>query len=128
MAVHPDYPELEVEVVVNDEALLEYNGDEEEENPEVTRYVEASSGASFAVRYTIPSALFTEHSVRAAIEIDCIKMRRSPYNNKRPRPKGVMVTHDTSAVRVNGVDMGQKSQFSEMQLSKYDCSTKQAVF
>jgi hypothetical protein len=128
MAVHPNYPELEVKVVVKGEALHEYNGDEEEESPEVTRYVEVSSGASFAIRYTIPSALFAEHSVRAVIEIDGAQMRRSPYSNKRPRPEGVTVTHDTSAARVNGIDMGQNFQFLEMRLSRFDHSTKQAIF
>ena len=82
MAIHPDHPELKVEIVVDDEALKEYARDEDEQDwKNITKYVQASSGAFFAVRYTIPKALFAEHGVRAVVGVDGVEMRRNPYNN-----------------------------------------------
>lgn len=116
MAVHPNHPELNVEIIVDEEALQEYANDEGEQDArDVTRYVQASSGACFAVRYAIPAELFAQHGVRAVIEIDGVEVRKSPYGNSRLRRElGHTVTCDATAARVNGVDMGQKFRFAEI--------------
>ena len=48
MAIHPDFPGLEITVDVNKKAMLEYRDDEDEDsNAYCTNYVEAISGQEF---------------------------------------------------------------------------------
>ncbi|KAJ8109122.1 hypothetical protein OPT61_g7689 [Boeremia exigua] len=117
MAIHPDFSGLTAEIVVNGEALQEYAADDEEQDTkDVTNYVQASSGAYFAIRYVIPQALFTEHSMRALIKIDGVKTRGQVWNQEFCDEDGITEICNTSAARVNGVDMSQKLHFAELSL------------
>jgi hypothetical protein len=51
MAVAKEHPRIQVEVICEREPLREYDNDDEETPPEqVTKYIEAKSGAEFGVR------------------------------------------------------------------------------
>lgn len=61
MTVLPGYPGLVVEILVDGAPLQEYDNDEDDDGSEspgtITKYIEASSGATFTIRYTIPEML-----------------------------------------------------------------------
>jgi hypothetical protein len=59
MAIHPDYPGLTVEVVVDDLTLTEYIDDTEAPPTDtVVKYIEAVSGANFAIRFVVANSCF----------------------------------------------------------------------
>ncbi|KAF2491026.1 hypothetical protein BU16DRAFT_141592 [Lophium mytilinum] len=71
MAILNDLPGLKVEIVVNGQTLKEYDDDDEdpEEKPRtVTKYIEATSGASFEVRFTF-TRLFSLSMYSFAMDI-----------------------------------------------------------
>ena len=76
MTIHPDHPGLEVEVVVNDVPLKEYD-DEEAPPHTVTKYVESTSGANFKVRYRFTKPFLTTHGVSLDLSLDGIYMAGS---------------------------------------------------
>ena len=66
MAIHPDYPGLKAEVVVDGEPLKEYDDDGVPQPKTLTKYVEVCSDAHFGVRYTIPQGLTGKCGVQSA--------------------------------------------------------------
>jgi hypothetical protein len=54
MAIHPDFPGLKAEVIVNGAPLKEYDDDEKPQPKMLTKYVEVSSNDCFWVEYTVP--------------------------------------------------------------------------
>ena len=65
---------LKVEILVNGKALQEYTDTNAAQNQQTTtRYIQATSGAFFAIRYGITSSVFSTHSVRAVITIDGVE-------------------------------------------------------
>lgn len=71
MGIHPDYPGLTAVVLVNGGVAEEYAYDEAEPSREtVTKFVEAISGASLAIKYVVPAAFFTNLSVNYTLQID----------------------------------------------------------
>lgn len=116
MAIHPAYPRLEAEVVVDGEALREYAEDELiPDNNEVKNYIQVRSEAFFGVRYYIPKALFANYAVKAVIEINGVRMRSSPYNKRRCAFERTIYM---SLARINGVPVGQKFRFAKLNPSK----------
>jgi hypothetical protein len=54
MAITTDYPGIKVEVRVQEVALQEYDDDEEQSSgTAITKYIEATSGATFDLRFEI---------------------------------------------------------------------------
>ncbi|KAH7085198.1 hypothetical protein BKA63DRAFT_597881 [Paraphoma chrysanthemicola] len=87
MAVHPDYPDLEVNVTVNGKPLEEYvNSDETDDPKTITRYIEAVSGAEFALELAFRDKFPTKHDVGYEIEIDGNEVESS-YCRKDSLPK-----------------------------------------
>lgn len=120
MAIHPAYPGLEVEILVDGAALPEYVDSEVVDDEEtVTRYVEASSGAAFAVRCSLPKTLFTAHSVLLAIDIDGVVVRSTTYEQSIFGQSGHTEIFFTSSAIIDGVSMGQQFHFTEIKPSKY---------
>jgi hypothetical protein len=121
MAVHPDYPELTVDIVVEGSALQEYPNPDPEPSPKaVTKYVEATSGAKFSVRWNIPKPLFEKYGVRACIRLDGVDMIKKGYRYYKNRATGVQHIINSSGAYIGGVDMGQDFQFSK--LDTCECS------
>lgn len=72
MAIVPGVPGLKIEVVSNGTPLREYN-DPDDTSPgnTVTKYVEAISGATFAIRYTIdPTFQYLHDAAKLQMRLD----------------------------------------------------------
>lgn len=71
MAIIPDVPGLEVEIVVKCTPLHEYvDQDEEGSAGTVTRYIEAVSGAEFAVQYRFSPDFEVKHALGIHVHVD----------------------------------------------------------
>jgi len=73
MAVLPFLPGLEVEIIVNDVPLSEYDNDSDTpaSPTTITKYVKATSGAHFAIKITLTEAFpFPKGDVQACISLD----------------------------------------------------------
>jgi hypothetical protein len=71
MAVLEKYPGLTTEVKVDKKPLTEYNDDEEETSPtEVTRYIEAKTGATFAIETVFKKPFPTTNGVEISCTVD----------------------------------------------------------
>lgn len=70
MAITDTSPPVEVEILVNDVALQEYNDDDDDSVSAhtVVKYIEAVSGAEFAVRYRLDPK--PSHDVSVDISLD----------------------------------------------------------
>ncbi|KAF2677306.1 hypothetical protein K458DRAFT_163912 [Lentithecium fluviatile CBS 122367] len=71
MAITTVYPGLQVDVVVNGAPLQEYDDDEDEDSPDTTtKYVEATSGANFEIRYSFGTGFSAKHAVVTRVHVD----------------------------------------------------------
>jgi hypothetical protein len=71
MAIHPDHPGLTIEVVVDEEPLPEYIDHEtSSEGKELTRYIEARSGAEFQIWYRFTTLFPTKKDISFIVDID----------------------------------------------------------
>lgn len=110
---------LKVEILVNGKALQEYTDTNAAQNQQTTtRYIQATSGAFFAIRYGITSSVFSTHSVRAVITIDGVVMRASTFDRNELQHTGLDITHESSSARIGGEAMGQRFKFVELRTSK----------
>ena len=110
---------LKVEILVNGKALQEYTDTNAPQNQQTTtKYIQATSGAFFAIRYGITSSVFSTHSVRAVITIDGVVMRASTFDLNELQHTGLDITHESSSARIGGEAMGQRFKFVELRTSK----------
>jgi hypothetical protein len=72
MAINSECPGLKVEVLVEGQALQEYdNDDDEESSPKVTtKYIEAHSDKDFALRTTFSAPFPSQYGVAAHVRVD----------------------------------------------------------
>ncbi|KAF2127283.1 hypothetical protein P153DRAFT_295534 [Dothidotthia symphoricarpi CBS 119687] len=71
MAVLDDCPGLKAEIIVYAQPLEEYVDEDEEDPPKtVTKYVEAQSGAEFALKWKFSTPFPTQYGVQAVVHID----------------------------------------------------------
>lgn len=70
MAILHDCPGLKVEIIVKGEPLREWDDDEEASPRAVTKYIEAQSGANFALKWRFSSPFPDDHGVRAVLKVD----------------------------------------------------------
>lgn len=75
MAVLDGVPGLKGEILVGDQPLHEYNDEEEATPNEVTKYVEAQSGAEFTVRNTFSAPFPTRYGVEFSVSVDGARQR-----------------------------------------------------
>lgn len=84
MAVLPDCPGLKAEVVVNGEALLEYDDDEHNGHPRtVTKYVEAISGANFEIHLSFELPFPKDYGMMVFTKIDGITQNKKIIGKER---------------------------------------------
>ncbi|KAJ4361290.1 hypothetical protein N0V95_001992 [Ascochyta clinopodiicola] len=99
MAVLDAYPGLTTEITVNKKPLAEYDGEEETSSTEVTRYIEARSGADFVIKTLFKAPFSTEQGVETSCIVD---------GNRGPR---CGIAHNEllhrSANRMTGVTFSQ---------------------
>ncbi|KAH6639651.1 hypothetical protein C7974DRAFT_410606 [Boeremia exigua] len=71
MAIHKDHPGLSVEIVVNGNALREYENNDQVHEPEtVARYLQAQPGAKFGIRWSITEAFPSNRDISHSVWID----------------------------------------------------------
>lgn len=126
MAVHPEYPGLEVDIVVDGVPLKEHpppaDFDETIYPWTIIRYIEATPGAKFGVRYrSDPSFKYCQSSIRRAIcidgVIDRIVMHWGPGNTN-----AILCIEDGVETRINRQLMKQDFVFGTLDTGKCDSS------
>jgi hypothetical protein len=126
MAIHPEHPGLCAEVVINDEALKEYDDEEanEDRRPEtITTYAQVDSEAQFGVRYTIPSDLTGEYGVRSRLLLDGKKMCTYVHPRRDFDQDDVIKYLDKFYTTMNGSNYVQHFRFAQLQIGDSDdCS------
>jgi hypothetical protein len=72
MAIFPDVPGLQAEIVVDGEPLPEYDDDDDNDadSGTITKYVEALSDKEFALKYTFNMETPIGYGVEAKIDVD----------------------------------------------------------
>ena len=74
MAIHPEFPGLEVKVCVKGQPLHEYDDDKIPEPNTTTKYIEARSGKSFSIITEFKTPFPAQYDVLARISIDGVMM------------------------------------------------------
>lgn len=126
MAIHPKYPGLSAEVIVDGNPLTEYPCDdnEVEEQPNTfTQYVQVASDVNFSVRYTIPKGLYGAHGVRSNIKIDGKSVSSHNHNQAQIARRDVTKWVNTVCGTVDGFDYKYKLRFSKLDIGQYETHT-----
>lgn len=87
MAIIATAPGVEVQVFVNGQACVEYNDDDEVAAARnVTKYIEAESGANFEFRIRIkPEFAYQDHDLKFYVLVDGTVMCRSVVEKRKVR-------------------------------------------
>lgn len=120
MAVHPKHPGLEVVVTVHDSPLKEYDDDDDDENlspDEIIKYIEAKSGARFAVTVRFKRPFPTQHDVMMHLVIDGKPMFTGHCIRKDLYSKGM--SKSTAEWKRNGKWVEQKFCFAKLDIGNY---------
>jgi len=118
MAIHPGFPGLKAEVVVDGQALREYDDDQEPQAINVVKYVEVSSDAHFGVRYTLPKGLTGEWGLKAILRIDGTGVGGWNHSRKLIDRKNVTnVLYSTTDI-IDGSIYSQKFCFTQLSIGK----------
>ncbi|KAF1921828.1 hypothetical protein BDU57DRAFT_535431 [Ampelomyces quisqualis] len=125
MAVHPEHPGLSAELVVNGEALREYNDDEHTSKNDViaiAKYVEVNEDAHFGIRYTIPQGFSNELGVHVNLKIDGNSVRKHTHNKHQLRhaKRDIVNCLDACNSTIDGVRYSQRFRFSRLQIGEED--------
>ncbi|EUC26971.1 hypothetical protein COCCADRAFT_31407 [Bipolaris zeicola 26-R-13] len=112
------YPGLEVAVHVNDRPIQEYDDDDDENPPSntVTKYIEAKSGAGFAVITTFKPPFSPPHGVMISLIVD-----GSPVTSRCCRQDelfGRVFNMHAVHRKIDGEWVMQKLHFSEIDIVK----------
>lgn len=123
MAILKQYPGLEVQIMVGQQLLQEYDDpDSSPESNNVRKYVETKSDCNFGVGYALHKPFQTTHSVRAAFFINGHIVRRICHrvNEKFWNNNVLAVSH--AKWWENGVRYQAALRFTEIQPSKSSSS------
>lgn len=121
MAIHPEHPGLCAEVVIDDEALQEYDDEEADEDgpPEtITKYAQVDSDAHFGVRYTIPSDLTGEFGVRSQLFLDGKRISTSVHSRRQFEENDVANYLEKYYTTMNGSNYEQRFRFTQLQIGE----------
>lgn len=121
MPYHPDFPELCAEVVVNDEALKEYDDEEDsQEHPTevISKYVQVDSDAHFGVRYTIPADLTGECGIRSQLLLDGKTITSYFHSRQGIERGGVTNCLDKFYTTIDGSNYEQRFRFAQLQIGQ----------
>jgi hypothetical protein len=82
MVISNDYPGLTAEVIVDGYPLQEYDNDEDDKPSTITKYIEASSGKDFALRFRFSPPFSIQYGVEIGVSIDGERARLLTYQPK----------------------------------------------
>lgn len=121
MAVHPEFPGLSAEVVVNGEPLKEYDDDDHSSAGNwnnIAKYVEVNNEALFGVRYTIPHGFSEEFGVKTNLTIDGKHVRSYTHNQYQVvhSKRDIVKCLDECYSTVDGIKYTQKFRFSQLHI------------
>lgn len=120
MAIHPRFPSLKAEVIVNGSASKEYNdgNDNDVDTTRTSRYVEAVSNANFKVCVTIDEkGLSKKYGVRSTVFVDGNRAQVRVLNRSMMESQ-VEQTFKGVSSTVNGHMMEAAFRFSNLVISK----------
>jgi len=126
MVIHPNFPGMQAEIVVNDEALTEYRDDEEPTQANtVARYVEAVSGAYFAFHYIVPLSCHPDYDIQARLIIDGEEVRSHSMRKKATGLRDTDAMIGTSTSHLQGQNMMRRFRFTQLEIGGIyrGCST-----
>lgn len=119
MAIHPDFPGLKVEIVVQKKALQEHDDLDVCVDPmTTTRYLEAPSGAAFGMQYTFLEYFPVDRAVSMSMFVDGMRMQVLTSRAEKLRAVTTRLAHEHKTV-LDGVWGAQKMHFSDLNTSKY---------
>jgi hypothetical protein len=121
MAIHPDYPGLSAEVIVDGDPLTEYRCDDNdvEDQPNTfTQYVQVDSDVNFSVRYTIPQGLYGAYGVRSNIKIDGKSVSSHNHNYEQVARRDVTKWVNTVYGTDSGMNYTYKLRFSKLDIGQ----------
>lgn len=116
MAILSEYPGLDVAVVVHDQRLQEYDDDDEPSPTTVTKYIEAQSGANFAIATSFKPPFPTHYDVMAKLYIDGKRM--SKWHCRREQLFDREYKKDNICWQQHGEWFKQKFCFAELNIGK----------
>jgi len=83
MAIHPHHPGLTVEFAIDGSVVKEYDNDQPATPNTITKYVEAASNATFAIKYRFTSPFPIEYGVKIEVRLDGQKVSSTVLNKDR---------------------------------------------
>ncbi|EFQ90528.1 hypothetical protein CFE70_006953 [Pyrenophora teres f. teres 0-1] len=119
MAVIPFYPGFKVEILVNDAPLPEYDDIDDTPSPpnSVTKYIEATTGVEFKIRFIINEAFpFLPGHLIASFYFDG-EWRRSLLIRSERFYSEIGHTCDSTIAKVEGKVFKQALSFHELQIN-----------
>lgn len=119
MAVLDAHPGLRTEIVVDKRPLDKYNDDEAEATPtEVTKYIEARSGADFMIKTTFSEPFPTNNGVEIKVKVDG---NRGPCWAIKPDDRFYRSTNKMTGVSFtqDGKRYHQNYQFADLNIGMF---------
>jgi hypothetical protein len=118
MAIHPDFPGLEVIVIVNKKPVKEYDVPENAEEvipPSHTiKYIEATPGENFLIGVRVkPHMKYIHHDLRFSFNIDGV-MKKFQLSHKDHHVNGTALSMDSIKFAQDGQIMKRKFVFSQL--------------
>jgi len=118
MAIHPDFPGLKAQVIVNGECLEEYDDDNGPQPRTLTKFFEVVSDANFGVRYTIPKGLTGIYGTKVRFNIDGKDVGGRNHPREALLVHGNMNRFDSVTTQDGGMSYRQKFRFSALQIGR----------
>jgi hypothetical protein len=117
MAIHPNFPGLSAEVVVDSNPLMEYRDEDNkagEQSDAITKYVQVTSDTNFGVCYTIPKGLHGARGVRSNLKVDGKSVRSYNHSHAQLAKHNVTNCIDTVSSTIGGSNYTQRLRFSQL--------------
>jgi len=115
MVNYPSHPGLEAEILVEGQALTEYRADNEAfPLNTVTRYVEATHGSRFSVRFVVPKTCWADNDLAATLTMDGVEVRTQTKRRHADGRRDWDCTTEFSVSRVQGNDLKQYFHFNQL--------------
>jgi len=119
MAILKSCPGLKVEVIANGIPLREYtNGDLNDPQATITRYVEANTEGTFEVLYQFLDEYVATYGVGAEVRLDGIKVDSSLIRSQNLKGKGGFSASGIES-KINGRWYTSKLVFSSFTVGEY---------
>jgi hypothetical protein len=126
MAIHPDYPGLEVCIMVYGQPLPECEYEDEVDNATVTKYLEVRAGSEFAIGYKFLDPFPNTRDIHVTCMVDGLTVRRGCCYKHKLKIPGF---HTASGLSVQeGKEWSlQNFRFGKLDIGKSESCADQCV-